>query len=209
MCRILLTFSLLFLCVVFVRAQTYVSPSGTGGGGSLAYASSRADGSGNVSNGGELWLLGGVYEITETLEIGQSNISLYGGFEGTETTLDQRDYEHNETILDGGGTTQIMEIAARGVEVDGLIFREGFAANQAAGGSAGGAIYISGNDIAIPNSILRNNLSGNHIGAGAIYRRSCDNIQITDCLFENNRVVANVRADGNIGGGAIHIRFGN
>src|SRR5690606_38320519 len=56
MCRILLTLFVWFLSGVFVRAQTYVSPDGSGGGTSWADPSSLADAIANASNGDELWL---------------------------------------------------------------------------------------------------------------------------------------------------------
>src|SRR5690606_14303164 len=74
----------------------------------------------------------------------------------------------------------------------------------------GGAIYVSSNNVTITNSIFRNNVSAHRIGSGAIYLWSCDDIQIAECLFENNRLIENTSQTGsNMGGGAIHIRFGS
>ncbi|MGV3761914.1 right-handed parallel beta-helix repeat-containing protein, partial [Parapedobacter sp.] len=204
--RISLIFISWILWAVSVQAQTYVSPDGTGGGTSWADASSLADALADASDGDELWLRNGVYDITTTLSVTQS-LAINGGYTGVGPS---RDIDNSASVLDGGGITQIMEIDAEGVEIDGLVFLEGFAATgvHVNDGSGGGAIYVSSNNVTITNSIFRNNVSAHRIGSGAIYLWSCDDIQITDCLFENNRVVENRSTVGNMGGGAIHIRFG-
>jgi hypothetical protein len=56
--------------------------------------------------GDEIWVAAGTYkpttdgnrEISFNLE---SGVSLYGGFAGTETDLDERDWEVNSTVLSG------------------------------------------------------------------------------------------------------------
>ncbi len=65
----------------------------------------------NASSGDQIWVAQGTYFPTSTtnrlvsFQIPQ-NIEIYGGFIGTETTLSQRDWENNLTILSGDIGTQ-------------------------------------------------------------------------------------------------------
>jgi hypothetical protein len=58
----------------------------------------------NSSAGDELWVTAGSYKPgatrADTFQL-RNNVALYGGFTGTETSRDQRDYSINATILDG------------------------------------------------------------------------------------------------------------
>ena len=56
----------------------------------------------------EIWIAQGTYtpsntagDTTATFRITQNNLYLYGGFQGTETSLDQRDPEKYVTIVSG------------------------------------------------------------------------------------------------------------
>jgi len=63
-----------------------------------------------ASSGSEIWVAEGVYipsnqrdpwEIRSKTFLLPNGVSLYGGFSGTETTIDERDWEQNPTILSG------------------------------------------------------------------------------------------------------------
>ncbi len=89
----------------------------------ILYVKSVALGTGNCSNwdnactlqtaltnsvsGNEIWVVAGVYkptlsstDRTATFQL-KSGVAVYGGFDGTETAQDQRDYILNTTILSG------------------------------------------------------------------------------------------------------------
>ncbi|MCX7049710.1 MAG: right-handed parallel beta-helix repeat-containing protein, partial [Candidatus Sumerlaeota bacterium] len=53
------------------------------------------------SNYHQIWVKQGTYVTSLTM---RSNVSLYGGFAGTETSLTKRDIKANTTIIDGGTT---------------------------------------------------------------------------------------------------------
>src|SRR3546814_598325 len=125
---------LLFLTMVLsgmlAHGQTIirVSPNGSGNGSSWAQASSLPDAVMNAPEGAELWLKKGVYPITQTLELSeykQTGMSLYGGFNGNETSRGQRDYENNITALDGLGEQRILYIDVGDILVNGITFRNG------------------------------------------------------------------------------------
>lgn len=69
--------------------------------------------------GSEVWVAGGSYPETITLV---SGVPLYGGFKGTETTRDPRDWTTYRTMVDGGGSTTnvLITCQAPGAIVDGL-----------------------------------------------------------------------------------------
>ena len=55
-----------------------------------------------------------------------SPLVIYGGFDGTETNLTERDWENNVVILDGQNLRRVMDIQADDVLLDGLIITNGY-----------------------------------------------------------------------------------
>jgi hypothetical protein len=80
---------------------TGLESSGDGTSWATAYASLE-DALDNAADGDEIWMQGGAYPLDTYLNIYDiNNVSIYGGFSGTETALSQRDLAANATILDG------------------------------------------------------------------------------------------------------------
>jgi hypothetical protein len=105
-----LTFLLVLFCFSLTQAQvTYVKHDAAGANDGSSWADAYTDLSvalGTVSEG-EIWVAAGNYkpgsgniDSLERFTI-STDISLYGGFAGTETTLEERDPENNVTHLDG------------------------------------------------------------------------------------------------------------
>lgn len=205
--RFIFSIAVLFLSISFSFGQIYVTPNGTGDGSSWAQATNIENAIASAPIGTELRLRGGTYDITTTLSVTR-RLTINGGYTGVGT---DRNIVANPSTLDGGGSTKIMIIRGGGTAIDGLTFLAGFAATGAHvnDGSGGGAMYVQAGDVTITNCIFRDNISAHRIGSGALYLFVADNIRIEDCLFENNRVEENISTNGNIGGGAIHVRFGN
>ena len=130
-----------------------------------------------------IWVAEGTYYPTidgdrmASFEL-KTGLSLYGGFDGTETSLDQRDWEINETFLTGdidqddtrsGNVYHVLTaIDVSRAVLDGFIVRGG---NADAGGgigseseSRGGGVYIVNSDIAVRNSKIRDNTAGDFSG---------------------------------------------
>src|SRR5690606_9766749 len=154
----------------------------------------------NASSNDQFWLKEGVYEINQTVEFSYSHsgIRVYGGFDGTESSLDQRNAESNETIWDGLGERRILWIGADDITVDGLTLRGGFVDGDNDGG---GGVYISASRTTIRHCTFRDNVGAGGRGSGAIYNRNGTGLLIDHCLFENNRTQT-FAGDAN-GGGAI------
>jgi hypothetical protein len=116
-----------------------VSPSGddTHDGSSWAAAKRTVQAGINaVADGGEVWVAEGVY--TGPLAAG-SFVRLHGGFGGTETERDARDWAAHPTVLDGNaaGTVVTLANSARYNVVDGFTIRNGK-------GIVAGAVYAPG-----------------------------------------------------------------
>jgi hypothetical protein len=142
----------------------------------------------------EVWVASGTYrsyvsDFTDTIYL-RSKVQVYGGFEGDETDLDQRDIEGNETILDGrdelalNSSYHVVMGADQG-ELDGFTITGGHA-NGPTPHHRGGGIYTNSTFTTIRNCTFRDNraIEG---GAAFLYDGSPEgNTRIERCLFEEN-----------------------
>ncbi len=91
------------------------------------------------AGGGEVWVAKGLYKPTDTKDRSQAirlkpRVGLYGGFEGTETERDRRNWVAHETVLsgditDGEDRTQSslhVVIGADDAVIDGFTIRDGY-----------------------------------------------------------------------------------
>lgn len=121
--RLLFTVFMLLCGVIVVQAQRrYVAEDGTGNGTTWSEASNDLQAMIEelaVTGGGEVWVKSGVYTPIFTPRVAKQdaagnettnrdkafrlrkNVKIYGGFSGTETSLNQRDWKVNETVLSG------------------------------------------------------------------------------------------------------------
>ncbi len=162
----------------------------------------------------QIWIAGGTYTIPTALEL-SDDVSVYGGFAGTETSLEARqkvaggkpwEFVH-ETILDGGKVTQLFNQKAEFATttyVDGLTFR------NAKGTGRGGAMYIQSNvmiqyckfldNVAVTsggaiNFVGKGNLSkvmysyfyGNSAANGGAIFTEDSKAEVENCWVEKNR----------------------
>ncbi|MFT7898778.1 PKD domain-containing protein [Tenacibaculum ascidiaceicola] len=156
------------------------------------------------SNITEIWVAKGTYKpLNETTAIEiPEGVSLYGGFAGTETALNDRDWTANQTILSGDLNSNsntddhdahgILTVKSENIVVDGFIFEHGFADDGSSlEGRTGAALltYTSAKDIAIKNCVFRNNEAGgtgfNGVGGAVITYGT--NVSFTNCLFYANK----------------------
>ncbi len=187
----------------------YVNPtaSGNGDGGSWQNAfNSLVQGLNNAYPGAIVWVTKGVYKPTNGTDrnvtlIVKNNVRLYGGFAGNETSLDQRNWQLNETILSGNigdlntdadNSFSVLRVrgAAVGTIISGFTIRDG----NAPEGIVGGGLIIEGDVTSSKSSptieyckIIRNKSS---IDGGGIRIASTNeghlNLNINQCLIANN-----------------------
>ncbi len=219
---ILRRLGLLFLGLIIAldtasAAVRYVNQAaaGTGAGTSWANAYTELKVALNAAVAGdEIWVAKGIYrpdyDTTTQTRTGsrslrfqlKANVSLFGGFAGTETSRSQRDWAANRTILSGDIGTQglksdntrtIMTLATSASNVtlvDGVVFVGGQADDPAelgggiVGGS-GGAVYTTGTGTAsFRHCVFVDNYA---VYGGAV--RSAYSSVFVNCLITNNRAL--------------------
>jgi parallel beta-helix repeat protein len=175
---------------VVVRVSPQGNDANDGSTWAMAKRTVQAGINAAAAQGGEVWVKSGTYLERVTL---QPYAHLYGGFTGTETSREQRDWAVNLTILDGqqGGSV----VSARGIglssaTVDGFTIRNG---NGTLSGSYryGGGIYCSNSSPTIANNTITLNIAGISSGfGGGIF---CDN---SFPMLANNTISGNSSAAG-------------
>ncbi|MEM7101727.1 MAG: HYR domain-containing protein [Bacteroidota bacterium] len=193
------------------------------------------DGIDKAGGGDQIWVAEGIYSpttcsgaCTDTDRLIsfllKSGTELYGGFDGSETALSQRDWTTNFSILSGDIGTPVdstdntfrvvwAENTSAKTVFDGVIVEEGNADGSSINGTyfSGGGMYIDANpsgigNLKIQNVTFRNNFAGGG-GAMAIDAVIGGTIEaeIRDCVFEGNTA-----STGNVSstGGAI-LMLGN
>ena len=88
--------------------------------------------------GGDIWVKSGEYDFGVEIELVEG-VYIYGGFSGTEKSLEER-VDGNETVISGGGEHGIFRVNRQlNIELDGLTLTKGKA-------EKGGAIYIESSE---------------------------------------------------------------
>ena len=106
---ILTTIASLLVATTFSQRTVYVDIDATGSnnGTNRANAYNNPDDAfSNASKGDNIWIAEGTYSKPTTnrsfsFEWEEDSVSVYGGFDGTETALSQRDWRNNSTIFSG------------------------------------------------------------------------------------------------------------
>jgi hypothetical protein len=125
-------------------------------------------------------------------------VAVYGGFSGTETALEERDWETNETVLNGNGIASPVVKGADNATLDGFTITGGqeggmlnlfssptvanckFTDNASA---AGGGMYNYYSSPTVSNCTFKENASNR--GGGMMNGRECAPT-VTNCTFEGN-----------------------
>ncbi len=209
--------------------------TGSGAGTSWTHAATIQNASQWSSTGDTIWMAAGIYKSASQngtiLTISGKDLAIYGGFNGTETSLSQADWQMNQTILNGDyngddNTNMQLNEATRGdnsfclvtftgdTMLDGNLHLEGLCfknANNAQNGftGVGGAIRIYSN-YANPPVQYRSEVTIVHCdfehniaaGGGAVGIFSSLLLSPTAALIDKCRFVENY-GRGNFGGGAI------
>ncbi|MDX9748138.1 MAG: choice-of-anchor Q domain-containing protein [Paludibacter sp.] len=191
---LLFTIVAIALCAYSEPVIIHVSPTGssetTVDGSSWANAVSLARGRSlaNYYNTlatpveNQIWMKAGTYDLTSSFQL-NVQITIYGGFAGTETALSERNWVANQTILNQTGAAMVIwSNAEKDVLLDGLILQGG---RPATGSNGCGAIT---NGTTLRNCIIRNNKCVGGSGALAITNVSgaTKNVIIENCLIINN-----------------------
>jgi hypothetical protein len=179
----------------------YVTPTGTGGGTSWADATSLYDALTSPPTPSEIWVAAGTYKRASTNRDASfpivDNISVYGGFDGTETMLSERDWAANETILSGDiGTAndagdnvytvvKFFGTVGSSTVLDGFTITGGNADELTSDPALrlGGGIYLNDDDPILNNLIIRDNSA---YAGGGISMESNSSPTLNNIVFIGN-----------------------
>lgn len=188
---------------IAVNAQTYVNAIATGANNGTSWTDAYTDLHAATYNttSGEIWVAQGTYVPSKTFTNNipgnnslktfriQFNVQVYGGFNGTETALNQRNWKNNPTIISGdvgGGLKSYNVIRFDGNDnttvIDGFIVQDGRANGTTE--FLGGAIYSSNASPTIRNCKFINNSAQQY--GGAVYLSVGSTPQVLNCEFTNN-----------------------
>ncbi len=215
-------YAFLLLFSISANSQIYVNAGASAGGDGTSWANAYDNletALASASSGNEIWVASGTYMISGDRNqsfVVPSGVAMYGGFNGTEVLLSQRDWELNITSLDGNNlshTILYLYNSSTSTIIDGFVIENGMAEEGGADdkGKSGAAIYIDGagstpSSPQILNCVIQNNTSSSRGGAVLINASfsGVANPVFKNCSFEGNRTSgANggaVYADGTFGG---------
>ena len=152
--------------------------SGTGKSWSEAFGAIQdAVDAASEAGGGDVWVTAGTYttSTTDNVVVMKSHVRLYGGFAGTETTRNERDWEINKTIIDGEGARRCVH-GADDAALDGLVIQNGDA--------SGGGMYNYSSSPTVTNCTFTGNTAS--YSGGGMYNSSSSSPTVTNCTFSGN-----------------------
>lgn len=184
----------------------YVRAAATGANNGANWTDAFTDlqaGFGATLPGDTIWVAAGVYKPTTTTTRTISfalpdGVKIFGGFNGTETLLAQRNFTTNVTNLSGdiGVTGNSSDnsyhvVTTAGVSnstvLDGFRILSGNANSSSSPDERGGAILNSTGSPVIRNCTMQNNTGTN---AGAVYQQTGGTLSLINCTIINNTSTA-------------------
>lgn len=186
-------------------AVWYVNINATGANNGTSWADAYTDlqdGIAASAFGDEIWVAAGVYKPTSTTDRNisfsvKNGTKVYGGFNGTEISLSQRDLNTNVTIMSGeigtgssnDNTYKVVYLSNAGNQtlIDGFTVRGGHGSTNAGiGGNngRGGGIYSINSNATIQNCKIVGNFATE--AGGGLSHGGSGNITIQSCVFEGN-----------------------
>ena len=151
-----------------------------------------------ASSGNEIWVAAGTYKPTASINRSisfslKNDVSIYGGFSGTEALRTQRDYSTNVTILSGdigieGSNGDNSYQVVRGMDIGNTAILDGFTitasnANGPAPYDNGGGMYNDNSSPTLTNLIFSNHSA---IYGGGMINWYNSNPILTNVIFSGN-----------------------
>src|SRR6266536_1843151 len=167
--------------ILYVNGNLITNPVPDGLTWATAFTNIQA-GVDAAGEGDEVWVAAAAYFENITLK---SGAQLYGGFNGTETDLSQRNPSNNVTILDGHQTNSVVVVqegATNTTRIDGFTLRNGSAVN-------GGGILCSNASPVIANNYFKSNETVAVSGSGGAIFCANSAARIENNYFAHNRTL--------------------
>ena len=181
------------------------SGNGTGDSWSNAFVNLQAA-LAAATQGDEIWVAEGTYMPTDGTDREASfevtgGVSLYGGFRGVETSLDDRDWTNHPSVLSGDiGSTGVstdncfhVMRTVGGLMLNGFVIQEGYADEWGLDTGRGGGLLVSSGDV--PTMIANCRFANNYALENGSALCFANAITLDNCRFHGNRSVT--------GGGAV------
>jgi|GEM_PF-2986514 len=138
----------------------------------------------------EVWVAAGTYYLSTSLEM-KDGVAVYGGFIGTETSREERNWVSNPTVLDGQNQVGVITAFEAGpaTRIDGFTITNGR-------NWFGAGIYCDSSPITITNNIITGNIA-TEIDMGLMtidpqmYAGSGICCNESNCLISNNTIIKN------------------
>jgi hypothetical protein len=191
-------------------ARWYVKASASGANSGLSWEDAYTDlqsALGSSSFGDEIWVAAGTYKPTSTTSTSAAfnlvnGVAVYGGFNGTETLLSERDIVNNISILSGNigsasSSSDNSNHVVWGDNVGSQTRLDGFRISDGHASSLAGGVYLSSSSPTISNCTFINNFA---LDAAGALTHNGGTLTLTNCVFLSNFT------DGI--GGALQIRSG-
>ena len=127
--RSLLTLLILLLIAIPISANAtiwYVAGDIASSGDGISWATAKKtiqEGIDVANTNDEVWVKMGTYSLLTRISVNKA-ISIYGGFNGTENDINQRNWHGNITIVDGMRSTSCFLISANAT-IDGFLIHKG------------------------------------------------------------------------------------
>jgi hypothetical protein len=200
--------------VIFVNSAAQGENSGSTWENAFTNLQSALD---NAQSGDEIWVAAGTYLPSKQADATDprsatfklvEGVGLYGGFTGSENTLEDRNWKKNPTILSGDidhndmsspatnvdqilGQNAYQVVTARGLTadtlIDGFILTAGRAdhATDVNGCSheCGGGLYVNGGNPTVANLLIQGNYADN---GGGIMSFSASDPSFMNIMVQNN-----------------------
>jgi len=194
-----ISFCLLMASQAYSQTIIYVNQSAGGSNDGTSWTDAYTnlqDALTTASAGDELWVATGTYKPTSSTDRNVSfvllqDLGLYGGFNGTETNREERNWRANETILSGdigtvGDSTDnsyhVVLGPNQGATLDGFTITRGNAIG--ASNEMGGGMLNTSGLIRVENCTFIHNHASQ---GGALENDHCPNANtIVNCIFKDN-----------------------
>ena len=192
LCAAILPLSTVISSKAYGEITLYVTADGAGNMDGASWENAARDLKGlidNINDNAEIWVAKGVYSpgtgSSDTFLL-KKGLKIYGGFDGTESALEERDIKKNAVFLDGGKVSRKVPVVtalsgalSNDTRLDGITITGGV--NTTNGG--GLFVEISGNPL-ITECVFLDNTA--YISGGGLYIYYSSPI-ILNCAFVGNR----------------------
>ena len=173
-----------------------------------------------LGGGNEIWVAAGTYSTTSQTSYFNmlTGVNIYGGFNGTETLLSERNWTANVTILSGDRDSSNSATAGDSyhvvyfnnddnVRLDGFTIRYGYANGATAPDGYGGGICIQNGStgVTIANCIVEY-CSSTYSGGGIYFDVTSGALTIQDCTVQYCTKTETATGSG---GGGIFVNAGS